>query len=133
MTYIKSIWKVIEHNRYAVLALILCAVLVSGCTWLQPRAPSPLDGKPVNRWQLQAQKAEFNAKFDAAEQMIAAQDQMWSSVIDLATQAAMAVPGPLGGLIAAVPTIAALGLGFDNRRKSGVISTLKSGKAGTTK
>ena len=122
---LRSIGKFFSHTRYTVLALILCAVLVSGCTWLQPKAPSPLDGKMVNRWQLEAQRAEFNAKFDAATKMIAAQDAMWTSVIDLATQAAMAVPGPWGGVLAAVPTIAALGLGFDNRRKNSVINNLK--------
>lgn len=117
-----SILRWLRHNRYTVLALLLCATLVAGCTFLQPKAPSPLDGKLVNRWQLEAQRQEFNAKFTAAEKMIAAQDQMWTSIIDLATQAAMAVPGPLGGLIAAVPTIAMLGLGIDNRRKNAVIS-----------
>ena len=130
MTYIKSFWKLIEHNRYGFVALLLCALLVGGCTWLQPKAPSPLDGKPVNRWQLQAQKAEFNAKFQAAEQMIAAQDSMWQSVIDLAIQAGAAVPGPIGGLLGAVPTIAAIGLGFDARRRSVVIADLKASKGG---
>lgn len=113
----------LRHNRYLVISLLACAVLVSGCTWLQPKAPSPLDGKMVNRYQLQAQRAEFDAKFDAALKMIAAQDQVWTSIIDLATQAAMAVPGPVGGLVAAVPTILALGLGLDNRRKDAVIKT----------
>jgi hypothetical protein len=126
--FLSKIWKVIEHNRYTILAMFACGVLVAGCTILQPRAPSPLDGKLVNRWQLEAQRAEFNAKFLAAEKMIGAQDQMWTSVIDFATQAAMAVPGPWGGLLGAIPTIAALGLGFDNRRKNSVITTLKATK-----
>lgn len=123
-----SIFRWLRHNRYTVLALLACATLIAGCTFLQPKAPSPLDGKLVNRWQLEAQRLEFNAKFAAAEKMIAAQDAVWTSVIDFAVQAGMSVPGPWGGLIAAVPTIAMLGLGIDNRRKNSVITTLKATK-----
>ena len=120
----------LRHNRYLVLALLVCGLLVSGCTWLQPKAPSPLTGKAVNRYQLEAERAEFNAKYDSAIKMIAAQDQVWTSIIDLATQAAMAVPGPVGGLVAAVPTILALGLGLDNRKKDAVIKTRTPKAAG---
>ena len=128
MTTIRCIFAWLRHNRYSVVALILCAILISGCTWLQPKAPSPLDGKMVNRYQLEAQRLEFNAKFAAAEKMIAAQDQVFSFIMDAAVAAASTVPGPLGGLLAAIPTIAAVGIGLDNRRKNAVITDLKAAR-----
>lgn len=120
-SFFTTIITAISHNRYTVIAVLACAVLVSGCTWLQPKAPSPIDGKLINRYQLDAQQAEFDAKFTAAKKMIAAQDQVWGYVFDMATAAASSVPGPLGGILAAIPTIAAVGLGLDNRRKNAVI------------
>lgn len=127
--YVHQFFKWISNHRYSILALAMCGLLVSGCTILQPKAPSPLSGKPVNRWQLQAEKAEFDAKFRAAEQMIAAQDQVWSGIINAATQAAMSVPGPVGGLLAAIPTITMIGLGLDVAKKNRKINELKGTKS----
>lgn len=118
------VFKFINHNRYAFIALLLSLFIV-GCAFIQPKTSSPVTKTPVTRLELEAQHAAVEAGFKSAFADLDRKDAFLQNLNEVAMTAAAQVPGPWGGIALAVGTALTAGVGADNRRKDGVIKSLK--------
>ena len=129
-----TVWKFIDYNRYfcaAVVAGGLIALFAWGC---YSTTTSPLSGASVDRDQLHAEVAAYNAeeearlevtnvKIMAAYDDLDRQDEFKAAVVSLGEP----VAGPaLGPYATTVFGLLSLGLGGDNIRKRATIKRLKA-------
>lgn len=76
-----GLFRAIEHNHGLAVALLLSAVLIPGCQFLESRAESPTTGRPVTAGEL---AAEFHAAEDAA---LREADELHARALELIRQA----------------------------------------------
>jgi outer membrane murein-binding lipoprotein Lpp len=140
-----AIWKFIDHNRGLVAAIataVLAVVLVGGC---QAEIKSPLTGQKVTRQgldaevtarlsQLRQEVASVKAQVEPAYQELALKQSMIDTAFQQLSGLVGSVPGPWQGVAATGLGLLAMGVGYDNRRKDGLLRKAKNEKApGTTR
>jgi len=138
-----KIWKIIDHNRYLVIAGALIAALVvySGCAsrTLSIVTPKADAGILVTRVELQREVTDIRSAAEAAEKRLEVavadldmQDEQRRQILGtVGTLVNMAVPAaaPLAGpVLGSMGVLLGLGAGGDNLRKNRVIKDLKAEK-----
>lgn len=139
--------KFFDHYRGLTTAVVLAALLalaltVPGC---RPTTTSPFSGDRVTRDQLQAETRDQVRQIEIEQQALAARaaavaDRSSAALAEIEAQEALidealgairgtiaAVPEPWGGLAMTVFGLAAMGLGYDTRRKDRVIEQQSAG------
>jgi hypothetical protein len=113
----------LKHLKYhagTYTALVLAALAI-GCALLEPKAPSPVDGRPVTLTELSGEVEAFLAKAEPSAATIDRHREVrqlgLSFATKLASAAGIGIPEAalgLGGLLA-------VGVGYDYRKKNRVI------------
>jgi len=124
---ITRIWKFIRHNHALCIGALLCVAVLIYAYGCQSKVTSILFAPNlVNRGELQIEVDTFIAQAELKFADLNMQDQVKSSLFNTAIDFAQG--GNINPLAVAVIIGNLLGLGavIDNRRKDGIITTLKS-------
>lgn len=126
---LKKIKKVVGHNQmlaFAMLIVIALGVFMFGC---ESRVTNPFnpDGPKVTRAELKIELDRYLAKVDLAVLDLDKQDAIRAKLAEIGL--VLAQGGTVNPIGAGMAMMSILGLGAvaDNRRKDGVIKTLKNG------
>lgn len=127
--------KFLEHNRWAVLALVVTLALTLSCTFLRARVPNPLhpDSPPLDREGLQLLSARWAADVEAqskvlmaADEALAAKEAWIGEVIEAVQPFAVTAAGPYGSIVTMGFGLLTGGLLLDNRRKGSLLAQKKT-------
>ncbi len=124
----EKVKKWIDHNRFAVVGLMLAVILFVGGVACTPEVVSPVSGRPVTAIELEIEWNTTLAKYEAAVADLERQAVMQGKFQELILSVASGGITEWGSLANLFISGGFLGFMGDNIRKRGLIAGLKKRK-----